>query len=175
MFYCHLSAFSRQTVYNKIISSWQYTLIIRLTIAIVHSIVSRIILLFQLDYLIKSPFVSMLGGQRKHSGRGVECMLCSCHPFGMLVPRLWHDCAIAVAQLCQALCTTISEVWHNRFRRWHNRSDSLSQTVWILKREMKKGEMVGDSMKWRLFSCAHKRGDSSSLQSSEWQSQMTVK
>jgi hypothetical protein len=23
----------------------------------------------------------------------------------------------------------------------------LSQTVWILKREMKKGEMVGDSMK----------------------------
>ena len=142
MFYCHLSAFSRQTVYNKIISSWQYPLIIRLTIAIVHSIVSRIILLFQLDYLIKSPFVSMLGGQRKHSGRGVEGMLCLCHPFGMLVPRLWHDCAIAVAQLCQALCTTISEVWHNRFRRWHNRSVSLSQTIWILERETTKGEVL---------------------------------
>ena len=124
MFYCHLSAFSRQTVYNKIISSWQYPLIIRL------------------DYLIKSPFVSMLGGQRKHSGRGVEGMLCLCHPFGMLVPRLWHDCAIAVAQLCQALCTTISEVGHNRFHRWHNCSDSLSQTVWILERETTKGEML---------------------------------
>ena len=142
MFYCHLSAFSRQTVYNKIISSWQYPLIIRLTIAIVHSIVSRIILLFQLDYLIKSPFVSMLGGQRKHSGRGVEGMLCLCHPFGMLVPRLWHDCAIAVAQLCQALCTIVSEVWHNRFRRWHNRPDSLSQTVWILERETTKGKVL---------------------------------
>jgi len=70
-----------------------------------------------------------------------------CHTFGMLVPRLWHGCAIVVAQLCQALCTTVSAVWHNHFCRWHNRSDSLSQTVWILKREMKKGEMVGDSMK----------------------------
>ena len=113
-----------------------------MTIAIVHSIVSRIILLFQLDYLIKSPFVSMLGGQRKHSGRGVEGMLCLCHPFGMLVPRLWHDCAIAVAQLCQALCTIVSEVWHNRFRRWHNRSHSLSQTVWILERETTKGKVL---------------------------------
>jgi hypothetical protein len=81
-------------------------------------------------------------GQGKYSGRGVEGMLCSCHAFGMLVPRLWHDCAIAVAQLCQALCTTISEVWHNRFRRWHNRSDSLSQTIWILERETTKGEML---------------------------------
>ncbi|MBT9931833.1 hypothetical protein [Bacteroides faecis] len=84
-------------------------------------------LLFQFDYLIKSPLVSML---------------CSCHAFGMLVPRLWHDCAIAVAQLCQALCTTISEVGHNRFHRWHNCSDSLSQTVWILERETTKGEML---------------------------------
>ena len=33
-----------------------------MTIAIVHSIVSRIMLLFQFDYLIKSPFVSMLFG-----------------------------------------------------------------------------------------------------------------
>ncbi|MCS2574678.1 hypothetical protein NXV53_04530 [Bacteroides faecis] len=77
--------------------------------------------------MIKSPLVSML---------------CSCHAFGMLVPRLWHDCAIAVAQLCQALCTTISEVGHNRFHRWHNCSDSLSQTVWILERETTKGEML---------------------------------
>ena len=157
MFYCHLSAFSRQTVYNKIISSWQYPLIIRLTIAIVHSIVSRIILLFQLDYLIKSPFVSMLGGQRKHSGRGVEGMLCLCHPFGMLVPRLWHDCAIAVAQLCQALCTIVSEVWHNRFRRWHNRSDSLSQTVWILERETTKGKVLVTVWMKALLLCTQKR------------------
>ena len=127
MFYCHLSAFSRQTVYNEIIISWQYTLIIQLTIAIVHSIVSRIMLLFQFDYLIKSPLVSML---------------CSCHAFGMLVPRLWHDCDKPLAQLCQALCTTVSEVWHNHFRRWHNRSDSLSQTVWILERETTKGEVL---------------------------------
>ena len=127
MFYCHLSAFSRQTVYNEIIISWQYTLIIQLTIAIVHSIVSRIMLLFQFDYLIKSPLVSML---------------CSCHAFGMLVPRLWHDCDKPLAQLCQALCTTVSEVWHNHFRRWHNRSDSLSQTVCILERETTKGEVL---------------------------------
>ena len=157
MFYCHLSAFSRQFVYNEIIISWQYTLIIRLTIAIVHSIVSRIILLFQLDYLIKSPFVSMLGGQRKHSGRGVEGMLCLCHPFGMLVPRLWHDCAIAVAQLCQALCTTISEVGHNRFHRWHNCSDSLSQTVWILERETTKGEVLVTVWMKALLLCTQKR------------------
>ena len=157
MFYCHLSAFSRQTVYNKIISSWQYPLIIRMTIAIVHSIVSRIILLFQLDYLIKSPFVSMLGGQRKHSGRGVEGMLCSCHPYGMLVPRLWHDCAIAVAQLCQALCTIVSEVWHNRFRRWHNRSHSLSQTVWILERETTKGKVLVTVWMKALLLCTQKR------------------
>ena len=157
MFYCHLSAFSRQTVYNKIISSWQYPLIIRMTIAIVHSIVSRIILLFQLDYLIKSPFVSMLGGQGKYSGRGVEGMLCSCHAFGMLVPRLWHDCAIAVAQLCQALCTIVSEVWHNRFRRWHNRSHSLSQTVWILERETTKGKVLVTVWMKALLLCTQKR------------------
>ena len=142
MFYCHLSAFSRQTVYNKIISSWQYPLIIRLTIAIVHSIVSRIMLLFQFDYLIKSPLVSML---------------CSCHAFGMLVPRLWHDCAIAVAQLCQALCTTISEVGHNRFHRWHNCSDSLSQTVWILERETTKGEVLVTVWMKALLLCTQKR------------------
>ena len=34
----------------------------KLTIAIIHSIVSRIMLLFQFDYLIKSPFVSILFG-----------------------------------------------------------------------------------------------------------------
>ena len=142
MFYCHLSAFSRQTVYNELIISWQYTLIIQLTIAIVHSIVSRIMLLFQFDYLIKSPLVSML---------------CSCHAFGMLVPRLWHDCAIAVAQLCQALCTIVSEVWHNRFRRWHNRSDSLSQTVWILERETTKGEVLVTVWMKALLLCTQKR------------------
>ena len=142
MFYCHLSAFSRQTVYNEIIISWQYTLIIRLTIAIVHSIVSRIMLLFQFDYLIKSPLVSML---------------CSCHAFGMLVPRLWHDCAIAVAQLCQALCTTISEVGNNRFHRWHNCSDSLSQTVWILERETTKGEVLVTVWMKALLLCTQKR------------------
>ena len=108
MFYCHLSAFSRQTVYNEIIISWQYTLIIQLTIAIVHSIVSRIMLLFQFDYLIKSPFVSMLGGQRKHSGRGVEGMLCSCHPFGTTVPSQWHNCAKHFAQPFQRLGTIVS-------------------------------------------------------------------
>ena len=142
MFYCHLSAFSRQTVYNKIISSWQYPLIIRMTIAIVHSIVSRIMLLFQLDYLIKSPFVSMP---------------CSCHAFGMLVPRLWHDCDKPLAQLCQALCTTVSEVWHNHFRRWHNRSDSLSQTVWILERETTKGEVLVTVWMKALLLCTQKR------------------
>ena len=98
MFYCHLSAFSRQFVNNDIIISRQYTLIIRLTIAIVHSIVSRIMLLFQFDYLIKSPLVSML---------------CSCHAFGMLVPRLWHDCDKPLAQLCHAFGTTVPSHWHD--------------------------------------------------------------
>ena len=83
-----------------------------------------VILAWLLD---KSPFVSMP---------------CSCHAFGMLVPRLWHDCDKPLAQLCQALCTTVSEVWHNHFRRWHNRSDSLSQTVCILERETTKGEVL---------------------------------
>ena len=155
MFYCHLSAFSRQTVYNKIISSWQYPLIIRMTIAIVHSIVSRIILLFQLDYLIKSPFVSMLGGQRKHSGRGVEGMLCSCHPFGMLVPRLWHDCDKPLAQLCQALCTTVLIACHKPYG-YLNGKQRKEKCWW--------------QCEWRLFSCARKRGESSSLQSFEWHS-----
>ena len=93
MFYCHLSAFSRQTVYNEIIISWQYTLIIQLTIAIVHSIVSRIMLLFQFDYLIKSPLVSML---------------CSCHAFGTTVPSQWHNCAKHFAQPFQRLGTIVS-------------------------------------------------------------------
>ena len=115
MFYCHLSAFSRQPVYNKVISSWQYPLIIRLTIAIVHSIVSCIILLFQLDYLIKSPFVSMLGGQRKHSGRGVTVCLaratplaCLCHAFGTTVPSQWHNCAKRFAQSFQRFGIIVS-------------------------------------------------------------------
>ena len=162
MFYCHLSAFSRQTVYNKIISSWQYPLIIRMTIAIVHSIVSRIILLFQLDYLIKSPFVSMLGGQRKHSGRGVEGMLCSCHPFGMLVPRLWHDCAKHSAQSFQRFGIIVSVGGTTVLIACHKPYGYLNGK--------QRKEKCWWQCEWRLFSCARKRGESSSLQSFEWHS-----
>ena len=114
-------------------------MIIRLTIAIIHSIVSRIMLLFQFDYLIKSPLVSML---------------CSCHAFGMLVPRLWHDCDKPLAQLCQALCTTVLIACHKPYG-YLNGKQRKEKCWWQCE------------MKALL---AHKRGDSSSLQSSEWHS-----
>ena len=162
MFYCHLSAFSRQTVYNEIIISWQYTLIIRLTIAIVHSIVSRIMLLFQFDYLIKSPLVSML---------------CSCHAFGMLVPRLWH------AQACQRRGTTVTSLWHNcakhfaqPFQRFGTIISVGGTTVLIACHKpyvYLNGKQRKEKCWWQCEMkalLAHKRGDSSSLQSSEWHS-----
>ena len=110
MFYCHLSAFSRQTVYNKIISSWQYPLIIRMTIAIVHSIVSlwsegsfRYISL----HFILSPTSLLSSFPVQVSIRFVTSYQNSCATYG-------NDCAQPLKWLCKVLGTVVPLRWHSR-------------------------------------------------------------
>jgi len=48
---------------------------------------------------------------------------------GMLVPTLWHSCANAVAQPCQAFGTSVTSCWHKcvKARRSISMPDNVSQ------------------------------------------------
>ena len=58
-----------------------------------------------------------------------------CHAFGTTMPRLWHDDATPLAQLCHALVTTVSkplsQLCHTLVTTvtllWHNCAHYLAQ------------------------------------------------